>query len=171
MGLAYLFSILASTLVVMPLSPVLCAILLANQNLPHEGTFVSRLAERIYRLLLGFSMRAPQIILALALVALVASAAVVPSLGRVFLPEFQEKSLVNSMVLFPGISLEITVGAGKALANSLMFLASRPTHIAQSGFCCFLFLQPNDSKFSRLPSLPMRIVAIPPAVSHAFEQP
>jgi Cu/Ag efflux pump CusA len=119
MGLAYLFSILASTLVAMTLSPALCAILLANQNLPREGTFVSRLAERIYRRLLGFSMRAPQIIPALALAALVASAAVVPSLGHVFLPEFQEKSLVNSMVLFPGISLDITMGAGKALANSL----------------------------------------------------
>ncbi len=119
MGLAYLFSILASTLVAMTLSPALCAILLANQNLPQEGTFVSRLAERIYRPLLAFSMRAPQIVLALALSALVATGVIVPSLGRVFLPEFQEKSLVNSMVLFPGISLDITTGAGNALANSL----------------------------------------------------
>lgn len=119
MGLAYLFSILASTLVAMTLSPALCAILLTNQNLPQEGTFVSRFAERIYRPLLGLSMRAPQLILGLALAALVATAAIVPSLGRVFLPEFQEKSLVNSMVLFPGISLDITTGAGNALANSL----------------------------------------------------
>lgn len=119
MGLAYLFSILASTLVAMTLSPALCAILLANQHLPQEGTFVSRLAERLYRPLLRLSMRAPQLILALALAALVAVAAIVPSLGRVFLPEFQETSLVNSMVLFPGISLDITNGAGNALANSL----------------------------------------------------
>jgi nickel/cobalt tolerance cation efflux system protein len=119
MGLAYLFSILASTLVAMTLSPALCAILLANQTLPHDGTFVSRLAERIYRPLLGFSLRASRIVLAVSLAALVASAAIVPSLGRVFLPEFQEKSLVNSMVLFPGISLDITNGAGKALVNTL----------------------------------------------------
>jgi len=119
MGLAYLFSILASTLVAMTLSPALCAILLANQTLPREGTVVSRLAERLYRPLLGISMRLPQLVLALALAVLVASAAVVPTLGRVFLPEFQEKSLVNSMVLFPGISLDITTGAGNALANSL----------------------------------------------------
>ena len=119
MGLAYLFSILASTLVAMTLSPALCAILLANQNLPQEGTVLSRFAERLYRPLLGLSMRAPQLILAFALAALVAVAAIVPSLGRVFLPEFQETSLVNSMVLFPGISLDITNGAGNALANSL----------------------------------------------------
>ncbi|PZO54099.1 MAG: CusA/CzcA family heavy metal efflux RND transporter [Phormidesmis priestleyi] len=119
MGLAYLLSILASTLVAMTLSPALCAILLANQTLPQEGTVVSRFAERLYRPLLGLSMRVPQLILGLALAALVATAVVVPSLGRVFLPEFQEKSLVNSMVLFPGVSLDITNGAGNALANSL----------------------------------------------------
>lgn len=119
MGLAYLFSILASTLVAMTLSPALCAILLANQNLPQEGTFVSRLAEQLYRPLLRLSMRVPQLILALAIAALVAVAVIVPSLGRVFLPEFQETSLVNSMVLFPGISLDVTNGAGNALANSL----------------------------------------------------
>ena len=119
MGLAYLFSILASTLVAMTLSPALCGILLANQNLPREGTLVSRLAEGLYRPLLRSAMGAPQLILTLALAALVVSAAITPSLGRVFLPEFQEKSLVNSMVLFPGISLDITTGAGKALANAL----------------------------------------------------
>ncbi|NEP13010.1 MAG: efflux RND transporter permease subunit [Symploca sp. SIO2C1] len=119
MGLAYLLSITASTLVAMTLSPALCAILLANQILPQEGTLVSRWTERLYRPLLNLSLRAPQIILGLALAALVAAFAVVPSLGRVFLPEFQEKSMVNSMVLFPGVSLDMTNRAGMVLYNSL----------------------------------------------------
>lgn len=119
MGLAYLLSITASTLVAMTLSPALCAILLANQTLPQEGTFISRWAERLYRPLLGWVMRSPQIILSVALAALVATLAVVPSLGRVFLPEFQERSMVNSMVLFPGVSLDMTNRAGIALAKSL----------------------------------------------------
>ncbi|NET90781.1 MAG: efflux RND transporter permease subunit, partial [Kamptonema sp. SIO1D9] len=119
MGLAYLLSIAASTLVAMTLSPALCAILLANQSLPQEGTVVSRLAERIYRPLLKLSLKSPQLILGLALAALVATCAVVPTLGRVFLPEFQEKSMVNSMVLYPGVSLEMTNRAGTTLANTL----------------------------------------------------
>lgn len=119
MGLAYLISIAASTLVAMTLSPALCAILLAGQTLPQEGTFVSRWAERLYRPLLNISIRTPQIILAVALAALVAAFAIVPSLGRVFLPEFQEKSMVNSMVLFPGVSLDMTNRAGMALYTSL----------------------------------------------------
>lgn len=119
MGLAYLLSIAASTLVAMTLSPALCGILLAGQTLPSEDTFVSRWVERLYRPVLGLALRAPQIILALALAALVTTCAIVPSLGRVFLPEFQEKSMVNSMVLFPGVSLEMTNNAGKALSTSL----------------------------------------------------
>ena len=125
MGLAYLLSILASTLVALTLTPALCAILLARQTLPREGTLVSRWAERLYRPLLGFSLRTPGTVLAVALAALVATAAVVPGLGRVFLPEFQEKSLVNSMVLFPGVSLDITTGAGKALAH---FIRDNPLY-------------------------------------------
>lgn len=119
MGLAYLLSIVASTLVAMTLSPALCAILLADRPVPQEGSFVSRRAERLYRPLLNWSVRAPQMILGLALAALVAAIAIVPSLGRVFLPEFQEKSMVNSMVLFPGVSLEMTDRAGMALSKSL----------------------------------------------------
>ncbi|MBD2307229.1 efflux RND transporter permease subunit [Chroococcidiopsis sp. FACHB-1243] len=119
MGLAYLLSIGASLLVAMTLTPALCAILLANQTLPQENTFASRWAERLYRPLLNLSLRSPQIILGLALAALVAAFAIVPSLGRVFLPEFQEKSMVNSMVLFPGVSLDMTNRAGMALSNLL----------------------------------------------------
>lgn len=119
MGLAYLLSIAASTLVAMTLSPALCAILLAHQTLPQEGTFISRLVIRLYRPFLNLSLRLPKVVLGLALAALVATITIVPSLGRVFLPEFQEKSMVNSMVLFPGVSLEMTNRAGMALYNSL----------------------------------------------------
>lgn len=119
MGWAYLLSIAASLFVAMTLTPALCAILLANQTLPQENTFVSRLAQRLYRPLLNISLKSPQIILGVALAALVAAFATVPSLGRVFLPEFQEKSMVNSMVLFPGVSLDMTNRAGMALYTSL----------------------------------------------------
>ncbi|MDJ0598745.1 MAG: efflux RND transporter permease subunit [Crocosphaera sp.] len=119
MGLAYLLSIAASTLVAMTLSPALCAILLANQTLPPDGTFISRLVMRLYRPLLNLSLKLPKIILCFALAALIATFTIVPSLGRVFLPKFQEKSMVNSMVLFPGVSLDMTNRAGMALYNSL----------------------------------------------------
>lgn len=119
MGWAYLLSIAASTLVAMTLSPALCSLLLTSQTLPQEGTWISRGAERLYRPLLNLSLSAPKVILSVALAILVAAIAIVPSFGRVFLPEFQEKSLVNSMILFPGVSLDMTNRAGMTLSQSL----------------------------------------------------
>jgi nickel/cobalt tolerance cation efflux system protein len=119
MGLAYLFSIAASSLVALTLTPALCAILLASTRLPAENTWVATWAERAYRPLLEFSLLSPKRVLAVALAFVVVACAILPSLGRVFLPEFREKSLVNSMVLYPGVSLEMTNRAGLALSKNL----------------------------------------------------
>jgi len=119
MGVAYLVSIFASTFVAMTLSPALCAILLANQRLKAEDTWVTRLSESLYRPILNFSIRFPSIILMIAGASLVASLVILPNLGRVFLPEFQESSLVNTILLYPGSSLEATNQAGLAMQDAL----------------------------------------------------
>ncbi|HIK53135.1 MAG TPA: efflux RND transporter permease subunit, partial [Oscillatoriales cyanobacterium M59_W2019_021] len=119
MGVAYLLSIFASTLVALTLSPALCAILLAKQDLPEEETWVSRISQQLYRPLLKFSLKFPKIILVSAIAAFLASLILLPSLGRVFLPEFQESSLVNAIVLYPGVSLESTNRAGFAIQEAL----------------------------------------------------
>lgn len=119
MGLAYLLSIAASTLVALTLSPALCGILLANKRLPAENTWIATWAERAYRPLLDMVLVSPRRVLAAALAVVVVACAILPSLGRVFLPEFREKSLVNSMVLYPGVSLEMTNRAGLALSTTL----------------------------------------------------
>jgi len=119
MGLAYLLSIAASTLVALTLSPALCGILLANTRLHAENTWIANWAERAYRPMLEMALISPKRVLAAALAVVVLACAILPSLGRVFLPEFREKSLVNSMVLYPGVSLEMTNRAGLALSNTL----------------------------------------------------
>lgn len=119
MGLAYLVSIFASTLVALTLSPALCAILLAPQRLPPEETWLSRMAQRGYLPLLRLAINHPQWILGAALASVVLSLVIVPHLGREFLPEFQERSLVNAMVLYPGSSLEATRRVGLAMETAL----------------------------------------------------
>jgi len=119
MGLAYLLSIAASTLVAVTLSPALCAILLAPVRLPAENTWIAAQAERLYKPLLDAAVAAPRRVLAMALALLIGTTLILPTLGRVFLPEFREQSLVNSMVLYPGVSLEMTNRAGLALSRSL----------------------------------------------------
>ncbi len=59
------------------------------------------------------------IILVVAAASLVAATVMVPAFGRVFLPEFQEQTLVNTLMLYPGVSLEATNAAGEALQAAL----------------------------------------------------
>lgn len=119
MGMAYLISIFSSTLVAMTLSPALCAILLANHLLPSDETWVADFFQRLYRPLLHFVIRHPKVVLMIAGSSLVASLVVFSGLGRVFLPEFQEPSLVNAMLLYPGVSLEATNQSGLAMQLAL----------------------------------------------------
>lgn len=119
MGIAYLVSILASTLVAMTLSPALCAILLAHRRLPSDETWVTAFSQRLYRPLLSVAIHRPQVILFAAIAALIAALVILPGLGREFLPEFQERSLVNAMLLYPGSSLEATNQSGLAMQDAL----------------------------------------------------
>lgn len=119
MGVAYLVSILASTFVAMTLSPALCAFLLAPRQLPSDETWIAAYSQRVYRPLLDFAIHKPKRILYIALGLFIAAMLILPMLGRVFLPEFQERSLVNAMLLYPGSSLEATNRVGLAMQDAL----------------------------------------------------
>ncbi len=119
MGIAYLLSILASTMVAITLTPALCAILLTNHKLPSDETWLGNFVQQMYRPLLNVSIQRPKLILFPAIAALLASLIILPSLGRVFLPEFQERSLVNTILLYPSTSLATTNRMGIALQDAL----------------------------------------------------
>ncbi|MCP4743508.1 MAG: efflux RND transporter permease subunit, partial [Actinomycetales bacterium] len=119
MGIAYVLSIVASTLVALTLSPALCALLLSRTPLPVDNSWVERSAERLYKPILNLALTTPRRVLALALASVVAAVLILPGLGRVFLPEFREQALLNSMVLYPGVSLEMTSRAGTVLSERL----------------------------------------------------
>lgn len=119
MGVAYLLSILASTIVAVTLTPALCALLLANHHLPEHETWVAQFFHQVYRPPLMFSIRRPKIILIAAGAALVASLLILPTSGRVFLPEFQERSLVVATNLYPGVSLDTTNQVSFAVEDAL----------------------------------------------------
>jgi CzcA family heavy metal efflux pump len=133
MGVSYLLSIAASTLVALTLTPALCALLLVNRRLPDDETWLARFSHRVYRPALMFSIRFPQIILGIAIASFVASIVILPSLGRVFLPEFQERSLVVATSLYPGESLEATNQAGLAIQDVLKDDKGFETLVLRSG--------------------------------------
>ncbi len=119
MGLGYLAAVLASSVVALTVTPALCAILLPYGRLPEREPWVARFFKQIYQPLLIFSMRRSPLILGIAAASLVATVIIVPSFGRIFLPEFQEQSLVNTLLLYPGSSLEATNSAASVLEYKL----------------------------------------------------
>ncbi len=119
MGLGYLAAVLASSVVALTVTPALCALLLPHGRLPEREPWLSRFFKRIYRGLLTFSMRRSTVILGIAAASLVTAAIVFPSFGRIFLPEFQEQSLVNTILLYPGSSLAATNSAASVLEHEL----------------------------------------------------
>ena len=119
MGLGYLAAVVASSIVALTVTPALCALLLPYGHLPEREPWVARFFKSIYLPLITFSMRRSQIIIGIAVASLIAAAIVLPSFGRIFLPEFQEQSLVNTLLLYPGSSLEATNSAASVLENKL----------------------------------------------------
>ncbi|MBX9255728.1 efflux RND transporter permease subunit [Desmonostoc muscorum CCALA 125] len=119
MGLSYIAAVIASTIMALTVTPALCAILLPYGHLPEKEPWVARFFKRLYYPLLTFSLKHSGIVLASAIASLVAATIIAPSFGRIFLPEFQEQTLVNTLSLYPGVSLEATNAAGEALQQAL----------------------------------------------------
>ncbi|QLE53300.1 efflux RND transporter permease subunit (plasmid) [Nostoc sp. C057] len=119
MGLGYMAAVIASSITALTVTPALCAILLPYGRLPETEPWVARFFKGLYLPLLTFSLRRSEIVIGAAIASLVAAAVIVPSFGRIFLPEFQEQTLVNTLTLYPGVSLEATNAAGETLQHAL----------------------------------------------------
>jgi HME family heavy-metal exporter len=106
LGIAYIVSILASMLVSMTVTPVLCYYLLPNmKRLDHGDSPLVAWLKRQDAKLLAWSFPRAKALLAVALLAVAAAAASVAFFPRLFLPAFNEGSLVLSLMLNPGTSL------------------------------------------------------------------
>ena len=119
MGITYLVVVVISSLESLFISPALCAILLPSKRMSAEEPWLPRFCKKIYHFFIELSMRYSAIILTLATASMVAALVILPSFGRVFLPEFQEQTLVNTILLYPGVSLEATDSAAFAIEDAL----------------------------------------------------
>ena len=119
MGITYLVVVVISSLESLLISPALCAILLPNKHMSAAEPWLPRFCKKIYHFFIELSMRYSAIILTFAVASMVATLIILPSFGRVFLPEFQEQTLVNTVLLYPGVSLETTDSAAFAIEDAL----------------------------------------------------
>ncbi len=106
LGIAYIVSILASMLVAMTVTPVLCYYLLPRmKQLEHGDSRLVRWLKRQDARLLAWSFTRSRSLLVLALLAVLLAAASLPWMPRAFLPPFNEGTLTVGISLKPGSSL------------------------------------------------------------------
>jgi CzcA family heavy metal efflux pump len=121
-GIAYIVSILASLLVALTVTPVLCHFLLPHAKSiarPHDAWLVSHLksgAERAIRLTLAYPARVAGVLGGLVLVALL----VLTTRGSEFLPPFNEGAAQVNIMLPPGTSLDTSDDFGRRLEKIAM---------------------------------------------------
>lgn len=120
LGIAYIVSILASMLVSMTLTPVLCFYLIPHmKSMDHGDSPLVTWLKNKDRLLLNWSFQNSEALIRAALLAVVLAVVSIPFFPRSFLPAFNEGSLVLSLMLNPGTSLGEANRVGQ-IAESLI---------------------------------------------------
>ncbi|MDE5652715.1 MAG: CusA/CzcA family heavy metal efflux RND transporter [Muribaculaceae bacterium] len=123
LGVAFITALMASTLVALTLTPVMCSYMLASPALEHSMERESRLTsilKRAYRYTLLRAIGHGNAVLAGGAVLLVAAIATFFTLGRSFLPPFNEGSFTINISSLPGISLEESDSIGRRAEQILL---------------------------------------------------
>lgn len=120
LGIAYIVSILASMLVSITLTPVLCFYLLPHmKRIDHGDSPLVTWLKAKDRLLLNWSFQNSEKLIRASVLAVALAIVSIPFFPRAFLPAFNEGSLVMSLMLNPGTSLGEANRVGQ-LAESLI---------------------------------------------------
>jgi CzcA family heavy metal efflux pump len=109
LGIAFVTSVLTSLIVAITVTPVLCSYLLKKEKTllkQSKGTKAERFLQKYYGKTLSKFLKHPKTTIAGAIGIFIISLFFASGLGRSFLPEFNEGSLVISVVGPPSMSLE-----------------------------------------------------------------
>ncbi|RYM35711.1 efflux RND transporter permease subunit [Brumimicrobium glaciale] len=123
LGIAFIVALFASLIVAITITPVLCSYLLTKDKMlekQHKESWLVERLQKLYVLLLEKVMRWKKTMIAGSLVLFALSMFAFSQLGRSFLPEFNEGSLVVSAVSLPGISLEESNKIGTNIEKELL---------------------------------------------------
>jgi CzcA family heavy metal efflux pump len=121
LGFAFVAALAASLLVALTVTPVLCTLLLGrSKTLDVREPWLLRTFHAAYRPTLDWTLRHRGVVVAIAVGMVIAAVAILPTLGRSFLPEFAEGSLTVSVVSAPGIPLSESDRLGSQVEQALL---------------------------------------------------
>ncbi|MFM2042243.1 MAG: hypothetical protein RLY86_819 [Pseudomonadota bacterium] len=120
LGMAYIISILASLLVAVTVTPVLSYYMLPGiKSLDHADSGLVRRLKAGNARLLATAFAHPRLLMGSALTAVVIAGAGAAALPRAFLPPFMEGTVLVSVMMNPGISLDESSRIG-AIAGRIL---------------------------------------------------
>lgn len=123
LGIAFMVSLFASLIVSITITPVLCSYFLTGDTMlkrQHKESWLVHRLNRGYESALKSVMKMKKPIITISLTLFIGALFLLGKLGRSFLPEFNEGSLVVSVNSLPGISLEESNKIGSAIEKALL---------------------------------------------------
>ena len=134
LGIAFIVALFASTLVALTLTPVLCSYLLGNKQggLPKEA-FVAVWMKKHYERALLWALNHKAVVLGGTGALFVGALVCFFTLGRSFLPSFNEGSLTINITSMPGVSLEESDKLGHRAEELLLSIPEIQTVARKTG--------------------------------------
>ena len=135
LGISFVTALIASTVVALTLTPVLCSYLLNNEKsdkIPKEA-FLAIWLKKYYSKSLNWVLRHKKITVGTTLALFIVSVIMMFGLGNSFLPPFNEGSLTINVSTIPGISLEESDKLGRHAEELLMTVPEIQTVARKTG--------------------------------------
>ena len=135
LGIAFIVALFASTFVALTLTPVLCSYLLGNtkgEGLPKEAFVAVWMKKHYERALLG-ALKYNKWVLGGTIAIFVVALGCFFTLGRSFLPSFNEGSLTINITSMPGVSLEESDKLGRRAEELLLSIPEIQTVARKTG--------------------------------------
>lgn len=123
LGIAFIVSLFLSLVVAMTLTPLLCKMLLTNDKYLSKNEKDKWLTSKLihyYQVSLEWALHHKKLVVYSSLGLFVVSLVLYSTMGRTFLPEFNEGSLTLSVVCKPGTSLEESNRLGNLVETELL---------------------------------------------------
>ena len=135
LGIAFLVALVASTVVALTLTPVLCSYLLNSDKALKENKepWLSRKLQGVYGKALAWTIAHSKGVLTATIITFVVALGTFFTLGRSFLPPFNEGSFTINAATLPGVSLEESDRMGRQIEELLLQVPEIQTVARKTG--------------------------------------
>ena len=136
LGIAYIVSLFMSLIVAMTITPLLCKMLLSgNKYLSknEKDSWVATKLGTIYHKSLQWALNHKRMVIYPTLLLFLVAVGVIFTMGRSFLPDFNEGSLTISAIAKPGVSLDESHRLGNLIETELLAIPEVNTTSRRTG--------------------------------------